>query len=313
MQAFIARRLLALIPTWIAIGIIAFLLIRLAPGDPAATMLSQEDLTGIDVIRSRLGLDQPLYVQLYKFLVNATQGYLGESYFLGRSVTEAIVERMPATLSLALVSILFAMSIGIPLGVMAALRVNSPSDTAIMGFSMMGLSVPNFFIGLILIFIFAVYLGWVPAGGYVGITKGIGPWLRNLLMPGFALGFANAALIARLSRSSMLEVMSSDYIRTARAKGLKERTVIWVHSFRNAVIPVITVIGIIFALLLSGTFIIEVLFRLPGVGSLVIAAVKRRDYPIVQGGLLIFSTSVLFMNLVVDLAYAWLDPRIKYT
>ena len=313
MTQYVIRRLLALIPTWIAIGIIAFLLIRLAPGDPAAMMLGQDFMEGYDEIREKLGLDQPMYVQLIKFITNASQGYLGESFFLGRSVSEAIGERIPATLSLAVLSIIVAVLMGVPLGVWAALKANTSQDAAIMGFSMLGLSLPSFFTGLILIFVFAVALRWVPAGGYAPLTEGIWPWFRNLIMPAFSLGFAQAALIARMSRSSMLEVMSSDYVRTARAKGVRERTVIWLHSFRNAVIPIVTVIGIIFALLLSGSFITEVLFRLPGVGSLVISAVKRRDYPIVQGGLLIFSTSVLFMNLIVDLAYAWLDPRIKYS
>ena len=313
MASYLIRRFLALIPTWIAIGIIAFALIRLAPGDPAAAMLSPDTLEGIDKVRERLGLDQPWWVQLYKFILNASQGYLGESFFLGRSVTDAIIERLPTTGSLAGVAIVISVLIGVPAGIAAALRPNSLSDTAIMAFAMLGLSLPSFFAGLILIFFFAVGLGWMPAGGFVGFTEDPWEWFRHIIMPAFSLGFVQCALIARMTRSSMLEVMSSDYIRTAYAKGLPSRSVVWLHAFKNAMIPVVTVVGVIFALLLSGAFITEVLFRLPGVGSLIISAVKRRDYPIVQGGLLVFSSSVLLINVIVDVAYAWLDPRIKYS
>ena len=309
---YIVRRLLVLIPTWVAIGVIAFLLIRLAPGDPAAALLSPDTMENIAQVRVRLGLDQPMPVQLVQFIFNAAQGYLGESFFLGRSVTEAIVERLPATASLALLAIVIAVLIGVPLGVLAALKPNTMRDTTIMGIAMLGLSLPSFFTGLVLIFVFAVYYRWMPAGGFRPISEGIWPWFQHMAMPAFSLGFMQAALIARMSRSSMLEVLQSDYIRTARAKGVREPGVVWLHAFKNAIIPVITVIGVIFAVLLSGAFITEVLFRLPGVGSLIIAAVKRRDYPIVQGGLLVFSSGVLLVNLIVDVLYAWLDPRIKY-
>ena len=312
MQQYIVRRLLALIPTWIAIGIIAFLIINLAPGDPAAVMLGQESTENIEEIRERLGLNRPLPVRLLHWLAKAARGDLGESFFLGRSVSEAILERLPVTLSLAILGIIIAALIGIPLGVIASLRPNTLQDTTVMGVSLIGLSIPEFFMGLILIFFFAVTMRWMPAGGYQPLSAGVGMWLKHLIMPAFALGFIQAALIARMTRSSMLEVLTSDYIRTARSKGLKEKFVVWKHAFRNAILPVVTVIGMVFALLLSGAFITEVLFRVPGVGNLIISAVKRRDYPIVQGGLLVISTSVLFMNLIVDILYAYIDPRIKY-
>jgi len=312
MIRYTIRRLLALIPTWLAIGIIAFIIVRLAPGDPAAILLGQEGIGGIEEVHRRLGLDRPILVQLAGWLANAAQGNLGDSFFLGRSVSAAIFERIPVTLSLALLSILFAVVIGMPLGIAAALRPNSPRDTSVMGMSLLGLSVPEFFTGLILIYVFSVALGWMPAGGYEPISLSAYRWAKHLLMPSFALGFLQAALIARMTRSSMLEVLNSDYIRTARAKGLIESRVVWKHALRNAIIPVVTVVGMVFALLLSGAFITEVLFRLPGAGNLIISAVKRRDYPIVQGGLLIFSSAVLVMNLVVDVLYVYIDPRIKY-
>jgi peptide/nickel transport system permease protein len=309
---YILRRLLVLVPTWFAIGLLAFFLIRLAPGDPAAIILGTEGLAGIEQVHQRLGLDRPLLVQLGSWMAGAARGDLGDSFFLGRSVAEAIFERIPVTLSLAFLSIGFAVFIGVPLGIVAALRPNSARDTSIMGLSLLGLSLPEFFTGLILIYVFSVALGWMPAGGYEPLSAGLLAWARHLLMPGFALGFLQSALIARMTRSSMLEVLGSDYVRTARAKGLWETRVIWKHALRNAILPVITVVGMVFALLLSGAFITEVLFRLPGAGNLIISAVKRRDYPIVQGGLLVFSTAVLVINMVVDLLYVYIDPRIKY-
>ena len=312
MAKYILRRLLVLIPTWFAIGLLAFFLIRLAPGDPAAIILGTEGIAGIEQVRQRLGLDRPLLVQLGSWMASAAQGNLGDSFFLGRSVAEAIFERIPVTLSLAFLSILFAVLIGVPLGILAALRPNSARDTSIMGVSLLGLSLPEFFTGLILIYVFSVALGWMPAGGYEPLSAGLVAWARHLLMPAFALGFLQSALIARMTRSSMLEVLGSDYVRTARAKGLWEARVIWKHALRNAILPVVTVVGMVFGLLLSGAFITEVLFRLPGAGNLIISAVKRRDYPIVQGGLLVFSTAVLVMNMVVDILYVYIDPRIKY-
>ena len=312
MAKYILRRLLVLIPTWFAIGLLAFFLIRLAPGDPAAIILGTEGIAGIEQVRQRLGLDRPLLVQLTSWMTNAARGDLGDSFFLGRSVAEAIFERIPVTLSLAFLSIVLAVVFGVPLGIAAALRPNSARDTSIMGISLLGLSLPEFFTGLILIYGFSVALGWMPAGGYEPLSSGVIPWARHLLMPSFALGILQAALIARMTRSSMLEVLGSDYVSTARAKGLWETRVIWKHALRNAILPVVTVVGMVFALLLSGAFITEVLFRLPGAGNLIISAVKRRDYPIVQGGLLVFSTAVLVMNMVVDILYVYIDPRIKY-
>jgi len=205
-----------------------------------------------------------------------------------------------------------SMLIGVPLGMLASLRPNGLRDTAVMSFSLLGLSIPEFFLGLILMLVFAVSLRILPVGEYRPLSEGLVPWLRHLILPSFSLGLIWAAYVARITRSSMLEVLNQEYILTARAKGLRESRVIWKHAFRNAILPVVTVLGMIFALLLSGAFITEYLFRLPGAGSLIISAVKRRDYPVVQGGLLMFSSSILIVNLVVDVLYAYIDPRIKY-
>lgn len=312
MLRYIIKRILILVPTWLAIGIIAFLIINLAPGDPLATFLGTETVGNVDVLRHRLGLDQPLLIRLGQWLLNLLHGDFGTSYFLGRSVLQAIGERLPVTLSLASLGMLMATLIGVPLGIIASLRPNGIRDTTVMGISLLGLSIPEFFLGLILMFVFAVAARVLPVGGFVPISQGFGRWFLHMLMPSFSIGFIWSAYVARITRSSMLEVLNQEYVLTARAKGVREVWVIWKHSLRNAILPVLTVLGMVFALLLGGAFITEYLFRLPGAGSLIIAAVKRRDYPVVQGGLLIFSTSVLVVNLIVDVLYAYVDPRIKY-
>lgn len=312
MTAYVIRRLLLLIPTWFFVATISFLVIHLTPGDPAAVLAGQEGLEGIDVIRERLGLDKPLTTQLGMYLAGLLRGDFGDSFFLGRPVLEAIAGRLPVTISLALLSIMFAVAIGVPLGIAAALKPNTPIDTGIMLVALLGLSIPEFVTGLVLIFFFAVSLGWLPSGGFVPVAEGLGPWFSHLVMPAFALGFLQAAYLARMTRSSMLEVLTSDYVRTARGKGLRQRVVVLKHALKNAIIPVVTATGLVFAMLLSGAFITEALFRLPGVGTLVISAVKRRDYPVVQGSLVAIATIVLLINLLVDVMYALFDPRIRY-
>lgn len=312
MTAYVTRRLLLLIPTWFFVATISFLVIHLTPGDPAAVLAGQEGLEGIDVIRERLGLDEPLTTQLGMYLAGLLRGDLGDSFFLGRPVLEAIAGRLPVTISLALLSIMFAVAIGVPLGIAASLKPNTPIDTGIMFVALLGLSIPEFVTGLVLIFFFAVSLGWLPSGGFAPVAEGVRPWLSHLVMPAFALGFLQAAYLARMTRSSMLEVLTSDYVRTARGKGLRQRVVVLKHALKNALIPVVTATGLVFAMLLSGAFITEALFRLPGVGTLVISAVKRRDYPVVQGSLVAIATIVLVVNLTVDVMYALFDPRIRY-
>jgi peptide/nickel transport system permease protein len=312
MLAFLLRRLLWLVPTWVFVAIISFLIIRLTPGDPAAVLLGQESAEGIARIRERLGLDEPMLVQLWIFLRGLLRLDLGESFFLGQSVWDALMGRIPVTLSLALLSTGFAVMIGLPLGILASLRPNTPSDTTIMFVSLIGLSIPEFVLGLSLIFVMAVTWGVLPSGGFVPIGDGVWPWFRHLAMPAVALGFMQSAYLARITRSSMLEVLASDYVRTARAKGLRGYAVVLKHALKNAIIPVLTALGLVFAMLMSGAFITEALFRLPGTGTLVINAVKRRDYPVVQGSLLFITTLVLVVNLAIDSLYAVVDPGIRY-
>ncbi len=313
MGQHIARRLMLLVPAWLVMGIIAFTLIRLIPGDPAAVLLGMEATPdAVERLRTRLGLDKPLVVQFAIWLSQVVKGELGRSFFLGEPVLQAIVGRLPVTLSLAGFALTTAVLIGLPAGVRAATRVNSPTDLTIMTASVIGLSIPDFALGLILIFVFGVGLRWFPISGYVPASESLGGWALHLLMPAFSLGVVQAALIARITRSSMLEVLGMDYIRTARAKGLVERTVIRAHAFRNALIQVLTVVGNAAVILLGGAFVVETVFNLPGVGNLVVMAVKRRDYPLVQGCILLISTVVIVVNLIVDVLYAYVDPQIHY-
>jgi peptide/nickel transport system permease protein len=309
----IARRLMLLIPAWLVMGVIAFTLIRLIPGDPAAVLLGLEATPdAVDRLRERLGLNQPLPVQFAIWLSQVVRGELGRSFFLGEPVLQAILGRLPVTLSLAAFALVLAIAFGVPAGVRAATRPNSSTDLGIMALSVVGLSIPDFALGLILIFVLGVALHWLPISGYVPFVQSAGGWALHLLMPAFSLGIVQAALIARITRSSMLEILGMDYVRTARAKGLTERTVVRVHAFRNALIQVLTVVGNATVILLGGAFVVETVFNLPGVGNLVVMAVKRRDYPLVQGCILLISTIVILVNLIVDVLYAYVDPQIRY-
>ena len=313
MVAYSLRRILAFIPSGLLVGLMAFLVIQLTPGDPAAVMLGA-DVTheGVEAVRHRLGLDKPFLIRLLNWYLGLFRGDLGQSFFLGRSVSEAIWQRVPVTLALTLSAMTIALLLGLPLGVFAALHPNSWLDIFSTGVSLLGLCIPEFIMGLALMYIFAVRLRWLPTGGYVAFTEALPQALRHMVLPAISLGTIHAALITRMTRSAMLEALTNDFILTARAKGLREARIVWRHALRNALLPIITVVGLSFALLSGGAFITEVVFRLPGMGSLTIAAVKRRDYPVVQGVLLVIAFAVLFINLIVDLAYALLDPRIKY-
>jgi peptide/nickel transport system permease protein len=302
-----------LVPAWLVMGVIAFALIRLIPGDPAAVLLGMEATPdAVERLRVRLGLDRPLVVQFGIWLSQVVRGELGKSFFLGEPVLQAIMGRLPVTLSLAGVALGAAMLTGIPAGLRAATRANSPADLTIMALSVVGLSIPDFALGLIMIFLFGVALHWFPISGYVSFRENPVEWALHLVMPGLSLGIVQAALIARITRSSMLEVLGMDYIRTARAKGLIDRVVIRRHAFRNALIQVLTVVGNAAVILLGGAFVVETVFNLPGVGNLVVMAVKRRDYPLVQGCILLISTVVIVVNLIVDVLYAYVDPQIHY-
>lgn len=307
------RRLLSAIPVLFIVSLISFALMRLIPGDPAAAIAGTSATPAqIEQLRKDLGLDEPLMLQLLHFYEGLLRGDLGKSLLLGKSVLSATMERLPVTLGLSLYALVLTLLIGVSSGIIAALRQNSWIDQAAMMVAMIGISVPNFFLGLLMIIFFAVQLGWLPSGGYVAFTQDPIGWLRSTTMPAISLALLQAGLLARITRSGMLEVLRQDYVRTARAKGLPERQVILKHALANALIPIVTVVGIIISLLLSGAVVTEALFSLPGMGQLLTQAVLSRDYPMVQGGLLLVTTFLVLTNILIDVLYALLDPRVRY-
>ena len=313
MKEYIFSRLLALVPVLLIVSVLAFALIHVAPGDPVAQLLGEEaTMEDVERVRHQLGLDQPLHIQYARWLVRTIQGDLGESLFMDRTVAQAILERAEPTAILALVALFFTLIIGIPAGVLAAVRHNTGVDQALMLIALLGVSMPNFWLGINLILVFSVYLGWFPTGGYVPVSEGILQTLRSVTLPAVALGFSQAALVARMTRASMLEVLRQDYIRTARAKGLPERIVHYRHALKNALIPTITVIGVVVTILVGGAVVTETVFNIPGAGRLVVNAVLRRDYPVIQGAILVVATIYVVINLLVDLVYVYVDPRIRY-
>ena len=313
MLAYIIRRLAATIPVMLVVAVSVFLLLHLTPGDPAA-VLAGDNATSDQVaqIRAHLGLDQPLWWQFGTWLWRLLHGDLGESLFWGKPVLALVLERAEPTLSLALTTITVAVVIAVSLGVLAAWQAGSLTDRLVMGFAVLGFSVPVFVVGYVLIFIFSINLRWLPVQGYAPIAEGIGPWIERLVLPSVALGLAYVALIARITRASMLEVLAEDYVRTALAKGVAPRPMLMRHALKNAAVPIVTVVGIGVALLIGGVVITETVFNIPGVGRLVVDAIQRRDYPIIQGVILIFSAVYVLVNLLVDISYTFFDPRIRY-
>lgn len=313
MWRFLLSRLLSAVLVLSVVSLVTFGLIWLVPGDVASQMAdpgaSAEELARI---RQRFNLDQPWHVQLASWYRNLLHGDLGQSFLLNRSVTQAIVERLPVTLSLTLLALIIALALGVSAGVVAAVRHGSWADQSLMTLALVGLSIPDFWLGLVAIYLFAVALGWLPSGGFVPITQDVIGWSRSMLLPALTLGLTQMGLIARITRSSMLEVLNQDYVRTARAKGVPTYKVVGKHALANALIPVITVAGVIVGVLLGGAIVIEQVYSLPGVGRLIIGAVLRRDYPVIQGGLLLLATIYVFVNIVVDLLYAYVDPRVRY-
>jgi peptide/nickel transport system permease protein len=308
----LARRLASALPVLLIVSLISFGLMRLIPGDPAAAIAGIAATPAqIEQLRRDLGLDEPVWMQLLHYYEGLARGDLGRSLLLGKGVFAATMERLPVTIGLSLYALVFTLVIGIASGIIAALRQNSWIDQAAMMFAMIGISVPNFFLGLLMIILFAVHLGWLPSGGYVPFSQDPMGWLRSMTMPAFSLALLQAGLLARITRSSMLEVLRQDYIRTARAKGLPARRVILKHALANAMIPIVTVVGIIVSLLLSGAVVTEALFSIPGMGQLLTQAVLNRDYPMVQGGLLLVTTFLVLVNITVDTLYAVIDPRVR--
>ena len=314
MFAYTIRRLVLMLPVALVVSTVVFLLLYLTPGDPVGVILGPEAMEQQKAeLRTRLGLDQPAHVQLLRWYGRLVQGDLGTSIFLHKKVTLAFLERLEPTLMLTLFALMFAVMIGLPAGMLAAKLRGSWFDTASMLIAITGVSMPTFWIGLNLIFVFAVTLGWLPVAGYQPLSRGVWEHLRYMLMPAFTIGFAQSALLARMTRSMMLDLLSQDYIRTARSKGVAELWVLFRHALRNAIIPLITTVGLSFALLLGGAVISEQIFNIPGVGRLLIQGVARRDYPLVQSVLLIIAAVYMCVNLLVDLTYALLDPRIRHS
>ena len=313
MIGIIVSRLLSALPILLIVSLITFAMIHLIPGDPAAAIAglsaTPEQITNI---RHDLGLDQPLMAQLVRWYTNLLHGDLGRSLLLGQPVMDATLFRLPVTIGLSLYALVITLVIGLVTGVLAALRQNTWVDQAAMMFAMIGISVPNFYLGLMMIILFAVDLGWLPSGGYVTLWDSPAGWLASMTMPAVSLALLLAGLLARITRSTMLEVLRQDYIRTARAKGLPRRLVVVKHALSNALIPIVTVIGIIVSLLISGAVVTEALFSIPGIGQLLTQAVLNRDYPMVQGGLLIVTALLVLVNIGVDVIYAFLDPRVRY-
>lgn len=310
---YILRRLVSVIPVMLVVAVVVFLLIHLTPGDPAAVILG-DNATSQDVaqLRAALGLDHPIYVQFVRWFANVLHGNLGESIFLQRPVLQAIAERAEPTLMLTTFSLLVAVLIGLPTGIVSAVKRNTFLDQFFLGTAMLGASIPSFWLGLTLMLVFAVSLGWLPSAGFAPLSSGLWSSLRYLIMPAIALGFPNSALITRITRSSMLDVLNQDYIRVAQAKGLTQFIVVVKHALRNAFIPVLTVVGLTFSVLIGGAVVTETVFGIPGIGRLVVESVLRRDYPVIQGVILIIASLYVFINLAVDLIYTVVDPRIKY-
>lgn len=313
MTRYIFLRLVAVLPVMAVVALVVFGLIRFAPGDPAAILAGHEaTVEEREALRKHLGLDRPLVVQLGIWARNLLKGDLGTSIISKHSVTQLIRERMVPTISLALLVLVFAVTLAVPLGVLAAWKANSWVDRLVMVFAVLGFSMPVFWLGFILIYVFALKLPLFPAAGYVAPSEGLGPFLHRMVLPMLAAGLVVMALISRMTRATMLEILRDDYIRTARAKGLAENVVLVRHALRNAAIPIITVIGIAMAGLLSGVVITESVFAIPGVGRLLLDAILASDYPLIQGVILLVAAVFVFVNLLVDISYAIFDPRVRY-
>ncbi|RTL68924.1 MAG: ABC transporter permease [Hyphomicrobiales bacterium] len=313
MFAYILRRLAATIPVMLVVAVLVFLMLRLTPADPAAIIAGDNaNAEQVAEIRKRLGLDQPIMTQFAIWVTKLAQGDLGESFFFKKQVVELIADRLEPTVSLAVLTIIIAAMIAIPLGVIAAYKQGSWLDRIVMGFSVLGFSVPVFVIGYLLIYVFAIQLNWFPVQGYQRLSQGFGGWLQRLILPAFTLSVIYVALIARMTRTSVLEVMNEDYIRTARAKGQTEMKVLVRHALANAAVPIVTVVGLGIALLIGGVVVTESVYTIPGLGRLTVDAVLARDYPTIQAVILLFSLVYVVINLAVDLTYTIFDPRIRY-
>src|SRR6266852_3374283 len=313
MVSYILRRVLSTVPVMAVVALLVFSLLYIAPGDPAA-LIAGDQASPADVERTRqgLGLDRPFLVQFATWLWRILHGDLGTSIFTNLPVSALIAQRIEPTLSLMVLTLVLTILIAVPLGVVAAWKAGSFVDRAIMAFAVFGFSLPVFVVGYVLAYVFALEFEWLPVQGYTPLAQGFWPWLQNLILPSVALGCVYVALIARTTRAAMLEVLQQDYIRTARAKGLGQTGILFVHALKNAAVPIVTVIGIGIALLIGGAVVTESVFAIPGLGRLTIDAILRRDYPVIQGIVLMFSFLYTLVNLMVDVTYTLVDPRIRY-
>ncbi len=313
MIRYVLKRIISLIPVLIVVAVVDFIIIHLTPGDPAAVMLGS-DATEIDLarLREQLGLNLPIYVQFVHWIIGVLHGDLGRSIFMNMPVTQAIMQHLGPTISLTLFAEIIAVLFALPLGVMAANCRGKIVDQIFMMIALLGISIPSFWLGLNFILLFAVQLNWLPAAGYQPLSNGLLNHLKYLIMPAVSLGVMQAALIARMTRSSMLDVLNENYIRTAEAKGLKRQVIIYKHALRNAFIPILTVIGLTFATLIGGAVVTETVFNIPGIGKLIVNSVLRRDYVVIQGTVLMVAAAYVFINLIVDILYAYIDPRVRF-
>ncbi|MCO6049638.1 ABC transporter permease [Mesorhizobium sp. RP14(2022)] len=309
----ISHRLLGMLVVMLLVVTIVFVIVRITPGDPAAVMLGP-DATSADIaaLRTQLGLDRPLLVQYFQYLADVVRGDFGQSIFLGQPVLRALADRAEPTFFLTLFSLGIAVAIALPIGIYSAYRRGSAFDQSATTVAMLAASIPSFWLGLLMIQFFAVKLGWFPTSGYGGPGASFATRLGHLVLPAFALGIVSSALIIRFTRASMLDVLNDDYVRTARSKGMGEARVILRHALKNAMIPILTIIGLTAALLISGAVVTETVFSLPGVGNLVVNAVLRRDYPVIQGALLVVAGLYVLINFLIDMLYILVDPRVRY-
>lgn len=312
MLRYFLHRLLALIPVLAVVSVVVFLIVHLTPGDPATVILGDEATDQQrQALAAHLGLDKPLAEQFATWFSHVLQGDLGQSIFMRDDVLTVFLNHLSPTLSLAILAQLLATAPGIWLGIAAARRRGSLVDQAVMGVSMLGVSVPSFLLGLFLILTFSVWLRWLPVAGYRPLSEGLWMHLRYLILPAIALGAIQAALMARMTRSAMLDILSESYIKTARAKGLGERLVVYRHALRNALIPILTVFGETFGALITGAAVVETVFNIPGVGQLIVNSIARRDFPVIQGSILLITVTYVMLNLTIDLLYGLVDPRVK--
>jgi peptide/nickel transport system permease protein len=313
MASYILRRILATVPVMAIVAFFVFSLLYIAPGDPAAVIAGdQASPADVERIRQSLGLDRPFLIQFGSWLWHILHGDLGTSIFTNLPVSSLIAQRIEPTLSLMAITLVLTIVLAVPLGVVAAWKAGSWVDRTIMTFAVFGFSLPVFVVGYVLAYVFALEFEWLPVQGYTPLSQGVWPWLENLILPAVALGCVYIALIARITRASMLEVLQQDYIRTARAKGMGQRSILFIHALKNAAVPIVTVIGLGIALLIGGAVVTESVFAIPGLGRLTVDAILRRDYPVIQGIVLLFSFLYVLINLLVDVTYTLVDPRIRY-